>query len=43
MDEKCICEAFPEIGWKVCDDCTSCAHAGGEAEGGRGVRWREGQ
>lgn len=40
MDEKCISEAFPEIGCEVCDDCTSCAHAGGEA---RGVRWHEGQ
>lgn len=41
MDEKCICEAFPEIGCKVCDDCTSCAHAGGKARGGG--RWHQGQ
>lgn len=41
MDEKCICEAFPEIGCKVCDDCTSCAHAGGEARGSGGTRGSE--
>lgn len=38
-DEKCISEAFPEIGCKVWNDCTSGAHAGGEAGGGtRGQR-----
>lgn len=36
MEEKCISEAFPEIGCKVCDGCTSRAHAGGEARGGSG-------
>lgn len=44
MEEKCISEAFPEIGCKVCDGCTSRAHAGGEARVvGGGVRWHEGQ
>lgn len=41
MEEKCICEAFPEIGCKVCVMAAPAVPMlGCEA---RGVRWHEGQ